>query len=259
MMSTATTTPIAIAYPAYDDLHLRISVGACRLRLMPGDAEPWVSGEYVDPAGALPCRLSQEGGQVRISQGTEVSQMLGLLSHAPRLDLRLGLGRPFALTIETGASQSDLHLGSVPLSALTLQLGAGEADLDFAVPNPAPMSRLAITTGASEVEADHLGNANSAEVRVDGGAASLELDFQGDWRRACQASVSTGLASVQVRLPAALAAHVTADATLGSLNAGAGFTTVERGFLTPPAAAGGEPMLTLAVRVALGAVDLRLV
>jgi hypothetical protein len=45
----------------------------------------------------------------------------------PRYELRLGRQRPFALSIETGASEFDLDLGGIPLSRLTVRQGAGNS------------------------------------------------------------------------------------------------------------------------------------
>jgi hypothetical protein len=54
-MEPPVTSEITVAYPDVADRHLRISVGACRLSVVPGEADAWVTGSYDDPSGALPC------------------------------------------------------------------------------------------------------------------------------------------------------------------------------------------------------------
>lgn len=41
-------TTIHIPYPESGGLHLRIAVGACRLKIVPGDESLFVSGTYED-------------------------------------------------------------------------------------------------------------------------------------------------------------------------------------------------------------------
>ena len=60
----------------------------------------------------------------------------------PRYELELGRQRPFALTIETGASEFDLDLGGIPLSRLMVRQGAGKFELGFLAPNPEHMQLL---------------------------------------------------------------------------------------------------------------------
>src|SRR5438477_4489988 len=56
----ATITNINIPYPETTDRHLWLAVGACRLRVTPGEGETWVAGTYDDPSQALPLQISQE-------------------------------------------------------------------------------------------------------------------------------------------------------------------------------------------------------
>ena len=121
--------------------------------------------------GALPCRILQEGGLLRITQGTNVGGLTGLVSGAPAF-LELGAARPYALTIEAGAAETTFDLGGLPLSRLIVKLGAASNEIDFAAPNPHPMALFSLSAGAGSVKARRLANANCAEFVLEGGAAA---------------------------------------------------------------------------------------
>ena len=131
-MSSTAAAPIQAPFPDASDLHLRVSVGACRLRVTPGTGAEWVTGAYYDPTGALPCRILQEDGLLRITQGTNVGGLTGLVSGAPRFHLELGAARPYALTIEAGAAETTFDLGGLPLSRLIVKLGAASNEVEGA-------------------------------------------------------------------------------------------------------------------------------
>ena len=50
-----TDTPIKVAYPATEDLHLRIALAACHFKAEPGEAEAWITAPVTTrPANVLP-------------------------------------------------------------------------------------------------------------------------------------------------------------------------------------------------------------
>jgi hypothetical protein len=252
-------TPISVAYPpAAEDLHLRIALGACRFKARPGEGDAWVAGTYHDPTDRRSVRILEEGASVTITE-TEPSfeHIPSVFGGVPRYDLEFGKERPFALTIETGASDFDLDLGGVPLSRLMVRLGAGKLELGFSVPNPEPMELLEVSSGAAGIELANLANANLSEMRLSGGAADYELDFGGTLSRDAQVSIETGLSGVEVTVPASTAARVVAETTLGSVDVGDGFTKREDAFMTEGAQSGETPVLAIRAGVRLGSLRLR--
>lgn len=256
-MNGSQSTPIEVAYPDAADLHLRLGIGACRLRIMPGAGDTWVSGAYHDPTGALPCRVTREGGLVRISQGTNVGELLGLVSGAPRFALELGLARPYALTIEAGAAEVELNLGGLPLTRLTARLGATANEIAFTAPNPRPMALFSLSAGAGSVEITRLADANCADLVVEGGAASYTLDFGGHLRRDLHARVTAGIAAVELVVPLSTAAKITTESVLGALTIGDGLTKHLGAFWTPAALRGATPVVTIQASVTLGSLALK--
>ena len=251
--------PINVAYPAAEDLHLRIALGACRFKARPGDGEDWVAGTCHDPTGKrVPRVLEEEGGRVTITEAEPSFERIpAIFGGIPRYELQFGKEKPFALTIETGASEFDLDLGSVPLQRITVKQGAGKFELNFSAPNPHPLELFEVSSGAAGIELENLANANLSEMRFSGGASGYELDFGGTLLRDAQVSIETGLSGVEVSLPATTAAKVVAETTLGSVEVGDGFTKKEGAFLTEGALSGEAPVLTIRAGVRLGSLRLR--
>jgi hypothetical protein len=251
-------TPIHIGYPSADIPLLRVALGACRFVVRPGEGEDWVAGTYHDPTGNRPVRILEEETGVTITEAEPSFERIpGVFGAVPRYELEFGKERPFALTIETGASDFDLDLGGIPLNRLIVRQGAGKFELSFSSPNPHPMQLLEVSSGAAGIELENLANANFSEMRLSGGAASYELDFGGALLRDAQVSIETGLSGVVVSVPGSTGASVTAETTLGSVNLGDGFTKREGAFLTEPALAGGVPTLKIRAGVRLGSLRLR--
>ena len=251
-------TPITVAYPTSDDLHLRVALGACRFRARPGEGELWISGTYHDPTDSRPLRIIEEEAGATITEAEPSFERIpAVFGGATRYELEFGKVKPFALTIETGASDFDLDLGGVPLSRLVVKQGAGKFELDFSQPNPVPMGLLDVSTGAAGIELENLANANFSEMRLSGGAAGYDLDFGGTLSRDAEVSIETGLSGVEVSVPVSIATKVVAETTLGSVDVGDGFTKKEGAFSNEAALSGDGPVLRIRAGVRLGSLQLR--
>lgn len=256
-MRSASDTEIEIPFPDTGDLHLRFTVGACRLRLTPGEGDHWVKGTYNDPTGNLPLRIDQEGGNVRFSHQPTWTDIFGWLAGTPRLELALGNARPYALSFESGASEVSLDLGGLPITRLTAKHGAGRMEIDFPSRNPQAMSLLSLGAGAGDTLVRNLANANCAEMIIEGGAASYRFDFGGELQRDAHVRISTGVSSLEISIPRTTAAKVTPESVLGGMDVDDGFIKKEGAFWTDAAIAGRSPGITIHASVALGKLRLR--
>jgi hypothetical protein len=258
-MSTGTTqvTEINIPFPTSGDRHLRLTVGACRLKVRPGAGDAWVTGTYTDPTGALPPKITQDGGMARISQEYRWPETWGTITTPPRFDLTLGKAGAYTLTIEAGASETDLDLGGLPLTRLEVKQGAGKYSIGFSAPNPQVMSLFDLDAGAGDLALSGLANANFAEMSVDGGAAAYRFDFDGALQRNAHVKITTGVSSVEIRVPATTAVKITPESVLGGMDIGDGFMKREGAFWNEATLAGKAPVLTIRTSVALGSLRVR--
>lgn len=249
-------TDINISFPEAEGLHLRLAVGACRIHVVPGDGDQWVTGTYEDPSNAIPLRIVQEGNTVKITQEFDWPETWGSVNRPPTFDLELGKGRPYRLTLEGGASESEIDLGGLPLRGLTVKYGAGKQEFDFSAPNPEAMEQITFSAGAAGIELEHLANANFSHMKLDGGAATFELGFEGSLQRDADVTINTGMASVELAVPAATAAKISAETVLGDLDVGDGWMKKEGAFWNQAALDGSTPVLTVSAQVVMGAVRL---
>jgi hypothetical protein len=252
-----TPTRIEVPFPAVEGpLTLRIAVGACRLRIAPG-GERWLEGTHDDGAGAIPHTIALEGGTLRLAQRVELARTLDLLSGgAPSFDLTVGAARPFALELDSGASDCVVDLGGVPLTRLQIRQAAGRLRVDFSRPCPEGLGELRVDAGATSLELANLANAAFSELRVQGGAARCDLRFGGALRRDARAAVEVGVASVRIAVPASTAARVEARSIVGGLRIGDGFTKREGTFWTEAAVAGRTPVLGIRAETSVGMLEI---
>jgi hypothetical protein len=258
-MQETKLTEINLPYADTASARLKLTVGACRLKVRPGNGDQWVDGTYEDPSGNIPAEVRLEGGTARITQHPEWPSAFGWFGSAPVFDLALGKLNPYILTIETGASEAICDLAGLPLRELDIKQGAGKLEVDFSAPNPQAMEQLALRGGAGEIKFKNLANANFREMVVEGGAASYEFDFGGELRQDAQVRISTGVSAIEILLPRTMAAKVIPESVLGSLDMSDGFMKKEGAFWTEAALAGRAPVLTIRTTVALGALHLRIV
>ena len=257
-MSTETTTNIALPFPDATDRNLRIAVGACKLKVASGAAEPWAVGTYVDHSNSLPPLIQQEGGEARIMQNYQAFNPFGLLTSTPQIDLLLGTAQPYALGVELGASDNTLELGGLPLTRLSIKQGAGKVDANFSAANPQPMSLLRIEAGATALEMRNLANANFSDMILEGGAAGYKFDFGGTLQRNAHVRITTSMSGVEISVPATTAAKIRAEIVLGGLSIGDGFTKKDGAFWTEAAVKGQTPVLTIDANLSLGGMTLKI-
>jgi len=252
-------TPIDLAFPdgpAGDSLELRIALGPCRVRIAAGTGPLWATGRYEDPTGILPLHVTQDGPRARLSQ-SPTARSMPAAARPPSLDLQLGTAQAYQLVIDGGANETVADLGGVPLTRLVVHHGAGRSDVDFSRSNPAEMAALEIAAGGVAMDLRNLANANFAEMTVSGGAAQYRLDFGGELRRDGEVKLNAGVASIDLRLPAATPIRLRSESLLGALDVGDGFVTREGAYWNEAAAAGRSPMLRITVNSVLGAVTVR--
>ena len=256
-MADETTTNISLPFPEAADRNLRIAVGACKLKVAPGAADPWVVGTYVDHSNALPPLIQQEGGEARIMQNYQAFNPFGLFSSTPHIDLMLGTAQPYAVSVELGASDNALDLGGLPLTRLAIKQGAGKVNVNFSAANPQPMSLLRVEAGATGLEMRNLANANFSDMTIDGGAAGYKFDFGGTLTRDAHVRLTTGMSGAEISVPATTAAKIKVEVVMGGTSIGDGFTKKEGAFWTEAAIRGQTPVLTIEANISLGGLTIK--
>lgn len=254
-----TIQPISIAYPSESGSapKLRLSLAPIRLLISAGDQDEWLTGSFTDPTGQMPLNVQTDGANIRLTSNKNVTRFRQF--KAPVLELKIGTKRPFGLSMDLGASdQTQVDLGGLPITEADIKLGAGQAKFDCSRPNPQELSTFALKLGAGDLTISGLGNTNASKVSIDGGAASVVIDFGGNLQRNMDASIRTGMASTDIVVPKTTASRIRTKTTLSGVKVGDGFTVKDGAYSTLAFLGGQTPVLTIDLQAALGSVSLKI-
>jgi len=245
------TEAITAAAPSSGTTRLKISFGAGELHLTPGAQDKLVDGVATYNIPELKPRVTTNGGDVHLQQGSNNFSMPTLNNIKTIWDLKLG-NLPMELSVEAGAYSGTMELGGLPLTALTVKDGAADVKLSFASPNPTEMSVLRYETGASTVTMSGLANANFNTMIFQAGAGDYSLDFSGSLKRDATLSMDCGLSSLTLHVPTGVHAIVTVESGLSDVNTSSGWVKDGNTYTQ----AGSGPTLTFIVKMGAGTLTL---
>jgi len=144
----------------------------------------------------MPLNVQIDGANLRMSSSKNVTVVSAI--QGAGAELTISTRRPFELSMDLGASdQTQIELGGLPVTNLDVKLGAGQATFGWSRPNPQEMQSFTLKTGAADILLSGLGNSNARKVDIDGGAATVKVDFGGALRRDMDASIRTGMATTE--------------------------------------------------------------
>ena len=241
---------ITVADPESDETHLSLNFGAGELKLSAG-AEGLVEGTARYNVEQLKPEIVKNGGNIEIKQG-DLDGAFPYDNMKNRWDLQLG-DTPMDLLIEAGAYEGNMELGGLALNNLTVKDGAAQVNLSFSEPNLVEMSRMAYSTGASEVTLTGLANANFDTFEFDSGAGSYTLDFSGELQRDAAVNVDSGLSELIIVVPEGVNATVSIEGGLADINARNGWSQSGNTYSHE----GSGPTLTITVNMGAGSVTLQ--
>jgi hypothetical protein len=250
MGSTSLMQRVEIPFPGAAVPELILRTGPCALRLSASDGDTWIDGTYLDPTNTLPLQVSA-GNPAVISQGFHPFDF-GQAA-LPQLTLALSRRRPFALELQSGASDMSVDLGGLPLTRLVVKSGAGRLVIDFSTANPTAMTLMDLSAGAGAFSATHLANAGFAALHVGTGVSACALTFDGELVRDASVRIDAGLGSVDLFIPTKLAAVVRAKAVAAARHVSDAFVRDGDTYSTSAAVKGTRPLLDIDVSIAFGA------
>lgn len=203
-----------------DRLEVQVRYGAGRLKIGPGavGGELYRVGLRYDPAAFEPI-TEYDDGQLRVGVEGHGGSIRIRDTDAGALDLDLSRDIPLELDLDFGAVEADIDLGGLMIRELDIETGASETQLRFSSPNGVACERLSLSLGAASMTAEGLGNANCAEINVEGGVGEVTLDFSGEWQRDVEADVAMALGSLTLVVPAGVGVRVEKDTFLTDFDA----------------------------------------
>lgn len=227
------------------DLSLKFGAGILKLN---SGASNLVTGTATYNVTDFKPTVTVAGSSVSIEQGNwRLTGIPDVTNLKNEWDLTLG-SLPIALNIDAGAYHAEYELGGLALTSLSISDGASDAKLNFASPNLTEMSLLSYSTGASNVSLTGLGNANFTNLKFDSGAGNYTLDFSGQFKRAANVQIGTGVSNMTLVIPSGIPVQVTVDGALSNVTYGSGWTKNGNVY----SQAGTGPQLTIVAEIGAG-------
>ncbi|HWQ04574.1 MAG TPA: toast rack family protein [Longilinea sp.] len=230
---------------------VRLEMGAGELEIS-GGATKLIEGSIRYNVEKWLPTINRDSNQVEIVQGIEGSVNLPGNDVINQWNIKLG-NFPIDLQVQAGAYKGTLDLSGIPITNLRVSDGASQATVKFDTLNPTKMERLTYKTGASQVDLEGLGNANTGEIVFDGGAGSYTLDLSGDLQQDLSVTLKAGLSNVRINVPENANIKVIVGGGLSNVSVGGIWTTNGDTYQR----SGSGPAITVNIEMGLGNLELR--
>jgi len=196
-----------------DRLSIECEFGAGRFTVMPADMEEVAKVDITYEPNHISYDVSYDvrRGTGHLYMASEYEDNRDNHDLENEWDVTLSTRYPTELIVEMGACDAALDLGGIPLEETVFEVGAASGIIDFTSRNPRRMKEMTIEIGASSIEIMRLGNANFDYLDFEGGVASCELDFSGDYNGESVARIEVGLGSADIIVPEGLALRLETD------------------------------------------------
>jgi len=230
---------------------VRLEMGAGELEIS-GGATKMIEGSIRYNVEKWLPTINRDSNQVEIIQGVTGSVNLPGNDVINQWNIKLG-NFPIDLQVQAGAYKGTLDLSGIPITNLRVSDGASQATVKFDSLNPTKMERLTYKTGASQVDLEGLGNANTSEIVFEGGAGSYTLDLSGDLQQDLSVKLSAGLSNVRINVPENANIKVVVGGGLSNVTVGGTWTTNGDTYQR----SGSGPTITVNIEMGLGNLELR--
>ncbi len=230
---------------------VRLEMGAGELEIS-GGATKLIEGSIRYNVEKWQPTITRDSNQIEIIQGVSGSVNLPGNDVINQWNIKLG-NSPIDLQVQAGAYKGTLDLSGIPITNLRVSDGASQATVKFDSLNPAKMERLTYKTGASQVDLEGLGNANTSEIVFEGGAGSYTLDLSGDLQQDLSVKLTAGLSNVRINVPENANIKVVVGGGLSNVSVGGTWTTNGDTYQR----SGNGPTITVNIEMGLGNLELR--
>lgn len=139
---------------------------------------------------------------------------------------------PVDLTLELGGTEADVELGGMRVKTLKLQMGLAGGKVAFSSPNMTVMDELSVDVGMGGVAFENLGNANVAQININGGMDGVSLDFGDNVMHDVKINADVAFGGLKIQVPSSVGVMIQADTKLASFKP-QGFTKMNGAWFTP--------------------------
>lgn len=237
------------------DVELRLEFAGGKLQVSPGASGYLVEGTATYNVAEFEPIAAVNGGSTTLSSGDLEMEGFPIFTDevVNAWDLKLA-DTLMSLEIQAGGYEGTLELGGLALNKLAISDGGASVKGTFSSPNKVEMSSFTYSTGASSAQLTGLANANFAQMSFTSGAGDYTLSFDGDLQRDASVTIESGVGSLTIIVPKEVKASVSIDSGLTTVNIDGGWAQDGSVYTAP----GAGPTLTIAVKMGLGTLNLKI-
>uniref|UniRef100_A0A7C4U827 LiaI-LiaF-like transmembrane region domain-containing protein n=1 Tax=candidate division WOR-3 bacterium TaxID=2052148 RepID=A0A7C4U827_UNCW3 len=130
-----------------------------------------------------------------------IKTLKSIKKDSARIEIGLPIDTKLNLDLSGGAVKGNFNFGDILLKKLNLSFGAGAINIEFPVQNKIILEDFKISSGASLLTIDKIGNANFDKCEISSGASSIDVDLGGNWRNNALLEIECGVTNVNLRIP----------------------------------------------------------
>lgn len=145
-------------------------------------------------------RMDKDGNRYYL-KFPEIKSLRYFDKDSMRIEIGLPVKTKLNLRLSGGAIRANFNFGDLMIRKLKISFGAGVINLDFPVANNIFMEEFKISSGASVLYIDKIGNANFDKCEISTGASSIEVDLGGKWRKNALLEISCAVTNVHLKFP----------------------------------------------------------
>jgi hypothetical protein len=215
---------------------LTFAGGKFDLRPLPGSLLYQMQLHYDEQAADAVHEYDADDHQLTL--GLEKAEMgwraLRSMKHEEKGSMEVGINPavPVDLELTLGGAQANIELGGMRVKSLKMHAGVVGGTVRFSSPNAIEMDEMSIDVGLGGVEFVDLGNANVAEININGGMDGVSLNFGNRVMRDVKINAAVAFGGLKIQVPESVGVTVQADTKLSSFNP-QGFTRMNGAWFTP--------------------------
>ncbi len=172
------------------------------------------------------------------------------------IDLALPMGIAMDLSLEFGFGNAHIDLSTLQIERMNIECGLSDVNMEIQSPNPVKAQKLKIESGLGDLSIVGLGNLRAADIDLDVGLGSTDIDFRGDRLADTDFNIEVGLGDLDLIMPRHANIKIrVSDSFLSSLSI-TGLVEEKEDLWVTPNWKPGLPVLNLDVSVGLGSVNI---
>lgn len=221
-----------------DALHVKLTFagGKFELNPLPGNLLYQMQLHYDEQAADAMHEYDAGNHQLRLgmSQANMGFRALKAMKHDEGGSMTVGLNPsvPVSLELNLAGAEAEAELGGMSIKSLKIHMGLAGGKVSFSAPNQVVLDQLSLDVGLGGASFENLGNANVAQININGGMGGVSLDFGDRVAHDVKITADVAFGGLKIQVPASVGVTIKAETKMASFKP-AGFEKIDGAWVTP--------------------------